>query len=60
MGFFAPVFHTCSQYTFVMICVPLVPRVLIRVLTRFRIRWWSGAEKCVGGARWGTGLSCRP
>ena len=33
----------------------------IRVQTRYRIRCWlSGAEKCVGGARWGTGLSCRP
>ena len=32
----------------------------IRVLARYRIRCWSGAEKCVRGARWGTGLSCRP
>ena len=31
----------------------LLTRRLIRLGT-------SGAEKCVGAARWGTGLSCRP
>ena len=33
-GFLAPVFHSCSQYTHVMICVALHLAVLIRVWTR--------------------------